>query len=153
MNTVESILIEPARAADVPAIERLLSAAELPHGDVGRYSANFLVARDGSGSVIGAVGAEVHPPAALLRSLVVAPGARGRGIAEQLLRAIDAAGRQWGVEEWWLLTTTAAGYFEARGFERAARTAAPLSIQGTEQFTGGCPCSAVCLTRARRANA
>src|SRR5688572_18857109 len=78
--------IGPATSADVPAIAALLREAELPHEDFAPHIAHFRVARDDRGNIIGTIGAEVHVPDALLRSLVVAPQSRGRGIGDQLLR-------------------------------------------------------------------
>jgi N-acetylglutamate synthase-like GNAT family acetyltransferase len=141
--------IKPARAADAPAIAALLSAAELPPAGLAAHLAHFIVARDAQGAVIGAVGAEVCGPDALLRSLVVAPEARGAGLGDALLAALEERAAAWGVQRWWLLTTTAETFFTARGFVVTERAAAPAAIRATGQFKGGCGSSAVCLTRAR----
>src|SRR5687768_6283433 len=106
-----STTITPATAADVPAIAALLREAELPHEDFAPHIAHFLVARDERGIVVGAIGAEVHAPEALLRSLVVAPMHRGVGMGDELLRALENAAPAWGVERWWLLTTNAEKFF------------------------------------------
>ncbi len=143
-------IIGPAQPGDVPAIAALLRAAEMPHEDFAAHLAQFLVARDEHGGVIGAVGAEVHAPDALLRSLVVAPAARGTGLGAELVRRIEIAAGGWRVERWWLLTTTAEKFFGARGFVGAPRASAPAAIRATGQFNGGCCCSAVCLSRERR---
>lgn len=143
--------IAPATSADAPAIAALLRDAELPHEDFEPHLGRFLVARDEAGVVVGAIGAEVHAPEALLRSLVVASAWRGAGLGGRLVRELEAAAEAWGVTRWWLLTTTARAFFEARGFVVATRADAPEAIQQTRQFSGGCGCSAVCLTRERRA--
>ena len=144
-------MIEPAQPADLPAIGELLRAAELPHEDFAAHLANFCVARDETGRVIGAVGAEVHAPDALLRSLVVAPAHRGSGLGRSLIERLEVAAAAWGVERWWLLTTTAEAFFTTLGFRVVSRSAAPAAMQRTGQFSGGCCASAVCLTRERRA--
>ncbi len=144
------VVVAPAEPRDVVKIGALLQAAGLPHCDLASSGAKFLVARDGAGRVVGAVGAEVHAPDALLRSLVVAPESRGLGLGVELVRRLDAAAAEWGVERWWLLTTTAERFFLDRGFSVAPRTSAPQVIAATGQFTGGCSSLAVCLTRARR---
>jgi amino-acid N-acetyltransferase len=142
------IVLERATAADVPAIAALLGAAELPHEDVDPAARHFLVARE-DGVVVGAVGAEVHGSDALLRSLVVAPEHRGGGLGAALLRRLNAEAGAWGVRRWWLLTTSARAYFEARGFRVTPRADAPAAIQATRQFRGGCCATALCLSRAR----
>lgn len=140
--------IEPARAADEPAIRALLAEAGLAADDLGAQLGHFFVARDATGNAIGVVGAEVHRPDALLRSLAVALAWRAAGVGSELVATLDRAGATWGVRRWWLLTTTAAAFFEARGFVRATRCDAPEAIRGTGQFRGGCAETAVCLTRA-----
>jgi RNA polymerase sigma factor (SigZ family) len=147
----QSIIIEPAHVSDASAIAALLREAELPYDDSAPHLAHFLVARDDRGAVVGAVGAEVVAPDALLRSLVVAPAQRGAGLGDELVRRLDAAAAVWGVQRWWLLTTTAEKFFTARGFVVAARGSAPEAIRRTGQFSGGCGSAAVCLTRERRA--
>lgn len=139
----------PATVADVRAIAALLRAAELPHEDFAPHLAHFLVAR-GPAGVVGAVGAEVYGGEALLRSLVVAPAARGTGLGGRLVAALERAAADWGVQRWWLLTTTAEAFFARRGFSVSPRSAAPEAIRLTGQFQGGCSCSAVCMTRERR---
>jgi amino-acid N-acetyltransferase len=136
--------------ADEPAIAALLRAAELPHDDFAPHVANFLVARNCAGKVIGAVGAEVGGADALLRSLAVAPAQRGAGLGGRLVDELERTAGAWGVRRWWLLTTTAEKFFAARGFRRAARHEAPEAIRRTGQFSGGCCGSAVCMTRERR---
>lgn len=148
--TTSSIAIESATPADVTAIAALLRAAELPHEDFAAHVANFLVAKNGAGNLVGAVGAEVRGADALLRSLVVAPGQRGAGLGGRLVDELERAAAAWEVRRWWLLTTTAEIFFAARGFRVAARREAPAAIRGTGQFSGGCGCSAVCMTRERR---
>ena len=143
------VVIAPAGSRDLAAIGALLQAAGLPHGDVVESGAKFLVAHDAAGQVVGAVGAEVHGPDALLRSLVVAPESRGLGLGDELMRRLDAVAAEWGVERWWLLTTTAERFFANRGFTEAPRAAAPPGIAATGQFKGGCSSLAICLTRAR----
>ena len=145
--------IAPATPSELSAIAALLREADLPHEDIAPHLGHFLVARDESGNVIGAIGAEVGAPDALLRSLVVAPAFRGRGLGEQLLGRLENAAAGWDVERWWLLTRTAEKFFTARGFAPAAREQAPDAIQRTRQFSGGCCTSAVCLTRLRTARA
>ena len=136
--------------ARIDQVAKVLRSAGLPHEDFAAHLAHFVVARDQHGAVIGAVGAEICGADALLRSLVVAPGRRGAGLGEALISALEAHAGAWGVQRWWLLTTTAERFFVARGFVASERAAAPAAIRATGQFNGGCSCAAVCLTRERR---
>jgi amino-acid N-acetyltransferase len=139
-----------ARLEEGPAIAALLREAGLPHGDIGQHLGHFLVAREAGGAVVGAIGAEVHAPDALLRSLVVAPSQRGKGLGGELVRRLEEEAAAWGVQRWWLLTTTAGAFFGARGFVVSDRADVPAAIRGTRQFSGGCSAGAACLTRERR---
>lgn len=138
-----------AQADDLAGMTALLVSAGLVADDIGTPGRQYLVARDGA-AVVGTVGAEVHAPDALLRSLAVAPAHRGAGVGTALLRRLDAAAMEWGVQRWWLLTTTAEAYFRRRGFAAVPRSEAPESIRRTGQFSGGVCATAACLTRARK---
>jgi amino-acid N-acetyltransferase len=51
-----------------------------------------------------------------------------------------------------LLTTTAAAFFEKRGYRRLARTSAPAAIRATTQFSALCPSTATLMVKAMRAD-
>ena len=138
--------ISAAAPADAPAIRALLRAAGLPDEDFADHLAQFLVARR-TGAVVGAVGCELHGRDALLRSLVVAPAARGAGLGGRLVeRLADAAARR-GATRFFLLTTPAAEFFTRRGFVKVGRAQVPPAIAATREFDRLCPVSATCLTR------
>lgn len=147
MNHDDTISITAARTDEVPVIVDLLRTEQLPHGDLAAQPVMFLVARDHAGNVVGSVGAEVYGEEALLRSLVVAPAARGVGLGGRLVETLERTAFGLGVRRWWLLTATAERFFAARGFRVEARCAAPAAIRATGQFSGGCGSAAVCMTR------
>jgi amino-acid N-acetyltransferase len=148
MNATADHTITPAAPADGPAIAALLCAADLPHEDIAPHLGHFLVARQG-GAIVGAVGLEVYAPDGLLRSLVVAPSFRGRGLGDELVRRLEQAAADWGVERFWLLTTTAEAFFARRGFRVTPRADAPAEIAATHEFKSLCPSTAICMARAR----
>ena len=81
----------------------------------------------------------------LVRSLVVLPQARHRGTGSGMLalllrRAFDEGGRQA-----WLLTTTAAPFFERAGFH--PRSCRASGDPATRQAASLCPSSAALLSR------
>ena len=59
--------------------------------------------------------------------------------------ACEARARARQIDRLFLLTTTAAGYFEARGYVRVERQALPGPIRRSEEFTQLCPASAVAM--------
>lgn len=139
-------IIAAAAPADAAAIGALLRAADLPAEDFAAHLDHFLVARR-DGAVVGAVGGELCGTDALLRSLVVAPELRGHGLGGRLVSRLAAAVRHRGGRQFYLLTTTAEGFFARRGFRRVDRARVPPAIAATREFRSLCPVSAVCMGR------
>ncbi len=137
--------LSPAAAADWPAVRALLDAARLPTADLeeGRPD-RFLIARDGD-AVVGCVAVEPYGDAGLLRSLAVSAGARGAGLGGRLVEAAEARARGAGLRRLVLLTTTAAPFFEARGWAPLDRADVPEAVRRSSEFTSTCPASAACL--------
>jgi amino-acid N-acetyltransferase len=136
--------IRPAVPADADAVRALLRAAALPVDGIPDDLAHFLVAERGGG-VIGAIGLEPYGDAALLRSAVVHPDARGTGLGEALVRRLLVAARAARVRTLILLTTTADTWFPRFGFTRVTRDDVPAAVQASAEFRGACPASAVVM--------
>lgn len=144
MSSSDEIAVRAATAADLPQIAALLAACALPYTDIAPHLANFLVAR-ADGALLGVIGAEVHGEDALLRSLAVAPAARGHGLGRRLVQQLRVS--RPAVRRWWLLTTTAETFFAELRFGKVERRLAPPAIAATEEFRTLCPASAVCMVR------
>jgi len=136
------MIYKPATTEDRQSIVRLLESCELPSNDVDTHLHHFIVAKD-KASVVGCIGMELEGP--LLRSLAVDPSHRNRGIARHLCEQLFDHAKEQGVEEIFLLTTTAAKFFERIGFERKHRDLAPEEIRRNRQFTELCPSSAALM--------
>lgn len=137
----------PRRQEDDPAIWALLEAAELATADLSPgLLERFLVAR-AAGVVVGAVGLEPFGRVGLLRSLVVHPSHRGLGLGGAMVAQLERRARVAGVEELYLLTTSAAAFFEARGYRPLDRSQVPSSVAASTEFRSLCPASAVCLCK------
>ena len=132
-------------AADAPELAAALLAAGLPVDDLLEDGPLFYrFARNGEPVAYG--GLELHGEHALIRSLVVLPDHRGNGIGrattDRLLRhALEA-----GARHAFLLTNSAASFFEASGFKRIERAAAPTTLLATRQAKSICT-SATLLSR------
>ncbi|HEV2641420.1 MAG TPA: arsenic resistance N-acetyltransferase ArsN2 [Candidatus Elarobacter sp.] len=141
-----------ATAADLDAIERLLTDCNLPTDGVRDALDNFLIVGE-SNTITGVIGLELFGTEALLRSAAVASTARGTGIGSTLVDAIVERARSRGVRDLYLLTTTAESYFARRGFARIGRDDAAESVKQSVEFRSACPASATVMVRSLDANA
>jgi amino-acid N-acetyltransferase len=139
------MLIEAVHDDEVPAVRRLLAAQALPLDGVDQHL-TMVVAKDGD-TLLGAAAVELYPGGALLRSVVVDPDARGRGLGHRLTEAALRVAKERGADTAFLLTTTAEAFFPKLGFERIAREDVPLSVQASVEFQSACPASAVVMRK------
>ena len=139
--------IRTATEADLKAVLELLEQASLPtDGLEEQFGPGYAVALE-EDRIVGAAGIERYGRSGLLRSVVTASEARGRGIAEALTRnRLDWAATE-GLDMVYLLTTTAAGYFPRLGFEPVDRSQVPAEVQASREFSGICPASAIAMRR------
>lgn len=138
--------IRNATSADLSAVENLLSSSNLPLDGVRDNFSSFVVAEDG-GEITGAAGLERFASVGLLRSAVVSPAHRGSGIGRRLVEQVLEHAEEAGIEELYLLTTTAENYFPRFGFTRTARSAVPDAMRASAEFQGACPDTAVVMKR------
>ncbi|WP_207477363.1 arsenic resistance N-acetyltransferase ArsN2 [Arenibaculum pallidiluteum] len=125
----------------------LLRAHGLPTDDLREPGRTFFRLGTPDGTTVGYVGLELHGREALLRSLVTDDGARGRGHGTRLVEHAASEAAALGVEDLYLLTTTAADFFAVRGFERVERRNVPPTIASTREFASLCPASATVMRR------
>lgn len=145
------ITLERAEGASLDHVETLLAANGLPHDDVRTTPAEFFLARANSDpGVVGVGGVEQYGADGLLRSVAVAEPHRGRGYGTALCDELERYARERGVERLYLLTTTAAAFFERRGYETVSRADVPASVRSTTEFAELCPASATCMRRELR---
>ncbi|MFL5811318.1 MAG: arsenic resistance N-acetyltransferase ArsN2 [Flavisolibacter sp.] len=146
MNTIDQVKIEKAIEEDRQAVVDLLQEENLPVKDLPVSLQHFLVAKE-ENKIIGVIGLEIYGNLGLLRSFAVNKQYRNKRIALQLLKNLENNAAAIGIEAIYLLTETAALYFEKKGYERINREKAPKSIQGSSEFSTVCPASAVVMTK------
>ena len=144
MNT--QITLQKATLASLPAMHRFLTGMKLPVSDLPADVSGFTLAFDDT-ELIGTAGMEILGLVGLLRSVAVAETYRNRQLGRQLFAAALDHARLQGIQEVFLITDTAADYFEKNGFQRVVRSEVPAEIAGTAQFSGLCPSSAVVMRR------
>jgi amino-acid N-acetyltransferase len=136
--------IERAVPGDAPAILQLLAESRLPVEGLLPHLNTALVARV-QGRVIGSATLEVYPDGALLRSVAVAPVARGFGVGHQLTESALELARTLDVSAVFLLTTTAEDFFPRFAFSRITREDVPAAVQESIEFQSACPSSATVM--------
>lgn len=129
-------------AGPVPAAARgLLAAANLPTSDLTDEQLTRFLYCGPAAAPSGLIGLEIYGNDALLRSLVVDPTLRSKGLGSTLVDRAEAQAATHGVGTLYLLTTTAEAFFSRRGYRRIDRTMAPPAIRSTREFAGLCPAS------------
>jgi len=127
--------------ADVRAATELLAASGLPLAGWSEPNVERWGAYDGS-RLVGLVALEVHGRHGLVRSLAVAPEARGRGLATALVaRALVEAGRR-DLATLTALTETIPDLIVRWGFREVARAELPYAVRASPELQEACPESA-----------
>ena len=143
---INPMLIEAARAGDLPEVRTLLERHRLPLDGVDEHVETMVVARDGS-HIVGTAALELYADGALLRSVAVDPAVQGRGLGHQLTEAALRMAQAHGADTVFLLTTTAERFFPKLGFEPISRADVPDSVQASVEFRSACPASAVVMRK------
>ncbi len=146
---VDPFLIEPQRSHDRPRVRQLLLQCGLPVDDLDTSPVDFLVMRE-AGQVVGAVGLESADGVGLLRSLAVLPSLHGQGRGGALVAAAERLAEGRGIDDLYLLTTTAPGFFALHDYLRVHRGSVPLALQAAAQFASVCPATAACMHKRLR---
>jgi len=146
--------VRRATRDDLPAIERLLTSADLTTAGVAAIVAasprDFFVAEmtAAPNRIVAVAGLEVCGNTAVLRSVAVDSEWRSRGVGRELVRQIVCDAESRGIRALYLLTMTAEHYFPRLGFERIDRSSVPDEIAETVEFTSACPATAIAMKRA-----
>jgi amino-acid N-acetyltransferase len=142
-------LVRTATARDAESIRVLLELDGLPTGDLVSSEAEFIVACQGT-RIIGTGALQRLGAAALLRSVVVAVGARGSGVGHLIVQELERRARAADVTQLILLTQTAQPFFERQNYRTIERESVPPAVQASEEFRSLCPQSATCMAKTLR---
>ena len=143
----DSLHFKIAQLSDFDDVIALLKSADLPVDDLNVEHLRYFLTTRENGKLTGVGGLEIYNDAALLRSVAVAESQRNRGIAHQLLAALEKLARENGVSALYLLTTTADKFFAKHGFAVIDRESVPKRIRETREFASICPSSAICMKK------
>jgi amino-acid N-acetyltransferase len=139
-------IIHVATGTDYPSAKTLLQKNNLPTDDIPTELPHFFVVKD-NGVLIGTIGLECYGSCGLLRSMATDINYRNRGIASALVAELLRYAKRLGLMEIYLLTETAADYFERKGFKRIDRNEAPDEIRASAEFSHVCPSTAVLMKK------
>jgi amino-acid N-acetyltransferase len=140
------MIIEQSEILDLENIKALLLENDLPIDDLDDEGIQLFVARIGD-IIVGVIGLENYNTIGLLRSLAVKELYKNQRIGEQLIYYLVQISNRLGIQELYLLTTTAEKYFEKFDFKRMVRESVPDSIKNTKEFVDICPLSAVIMKK------
>ena len=145
-SDTSQIIIRETITNDLITIKSLLKSSFLPFVDVDKHLLNFLVLEVG-GNIIGTIGAELYGDAALLRSLAVNKDYQNKGFGQALYNELISKIKKMNINNIYLLTETAEGFFHKLGFQKIARELVPNSIKQTYEYSTLCSESAVCMVK------
>ncbi|BAN28073.1 arsenate reductase (glutaredoxin) [Caballeronia insecticola] len=129
-------------------LAQALAGARLPTDDLSEPGRSFFSFATLAGNSVGFGGFEQYGSDVLVRSVVIEPQRRGKGIGRNVVAILLREAFDLGARTAWVLTTDASTFFGKTGFKRVERETAPASILATRQASDLCPATALLLTRA-----
>ena len=138
------IAIEPAVAADAPAVLDLIAACGLPEAGLRDHLDAAVVAR-ADDRIVACAALELYGDGALLRSVAVDRTMRGSGIGQLIVKAALELAVARDAAAVYLLTTTAEHFFPRFGFTPVSRNDVPPGVRQSVEFQSACPASAVVM--------
>jgi N-acetylglutamate synthase-like GNAT family acetyltransferase len=137
----------PLKLGERGALSKALAKARLPVDDVETSGSLFWRFETADSMPVGFGGLEVHGEDALLRSLLILPPLRSRGIGAAVAAQLENEAALHGCRAVWVLTDTASGFFDRLGYAKCDRAVVPQKIRETPQFAALCPASADVLVK------
>ena len=126
------------------AFRSLLQSSNLPHADL-NFHDHLLVGYYDGAVLVGTGGLEIYGDYALLRSLTVKIGARGLSLGSFITKDLIAQAKKKKLKGIYLLTETAHGFFQLKGFKDVTRVDVPEAVRSSSEFSHVCPTSAACM--------
>ncbi|MDH4089406.1 MAG: arsenic resistance N-acetyltransferase ArsN2 [Cyclobacteriaceae bacterium] len=122
----------------------LLQSSDLPSTDLD-FHKDLLVGYVEDGVMVGTGGLEIYGEFGLLRSLSVKLGTRGKALGTAITEYLIEQARKKNLKGIYLLTETAHGFFQRKGFQDVAREDVPEPLKASSEFSYVCGPSAVAM--------
>lgn len=132
---------------DLPRVKEILTGHKLPIDDLDAFCLEHFWVAEEKGELIGVAGIEIKGHIGFVRSLAIGEKHQGSGIGKRLYGVVEENAQKNDVLRLYLLTTTAASYFEKLGYEGITRDIAPIPIKNSSQFSALCPESATLMQK------
>src|SRR5688500_9458054 len=126
------------------AFRILLQSCNLPADDL-NFNRDLLVGYYEDDTMVGTGGLEVHGPYALLRSLSVKLGIRGKSVGSSITEFLLNEAKKKRLKAIYLLTETAHGFFQKKGFKDVPREEVPSEVKASSEFSHVCPTTAAVM--------
>ena len=131
-------------AESFEAFRSLLKSSGLPADDLD-YNRDLLVGYYEGDELVGTGGLEIYGSYALLRSLSVKMGIRGKAVGTTITEYLLSEAKMRKLKGIYLLTETAHGFFLKKGFKDVNRDEVPEEVKRSEEFSKLCPTSAAVM--------
>ncbi|MCZ7658674.1 MAG: arsenic resistance N-acetyltransferase ArsN2 [Xanthobacteraceae bacterium] len=145
--TLPALQALPLAAWERDGLAAALHRAGLPVDDLREPGRHFWRFETAEFEPAGFGGLEILGRDALLRSVVTLPPLRRRGIGAAIVASLETEARLRHCGALWLVTTSAAAFFERLGFATCDRAVVPEPVRATRQFAELCPDSATVMMK------
>ncbi|HYG20980.1 MAG TPA: arsenic resistance N-acetyltransferase ArsN2 [Ohtaekwangia sp.] len=126
------------------AFRALLRSSGLPADDL-NFKKDLLIGYFEGTDLVGTGGLEIYDDYALLRSLSVKLGIRGRSVGTTIAEYLIDEAKKRNLKGIYLLTETAHGFFLKKGFRDITRDQIPAALKASSEFSQVCPQSAAAM--------
>ena len=139
---LEYKLIKDAESFE--AFRTLLKSSGLPADDLD-FNRDLLVGYYEGNELVGTGGLEIYGSYGLLRSLSVKMGIRGKAVGTTITEFLLSEAKMRKLKGVYLLTETAHGFFQKKGFRDVSRDEVPAEVKQSAEFSKLCPTSAAVM--------
>jgi len=131
-------------SSEINSVKKLLQSVELPDSDLEASPIHFFGIKE-KNEIIATGALEIYGKNAVLRSVAIKPNLQKSGFGKQIVDFLEQKAGELGVENLFLLTTTAESFFRKLNYQPIQREMCPEGIKSSAQFKDICPSTASCL--------